>query len=169
MRTALLFTTLSVTAAWCQCPLEFVKVMPTGGGLTKFNQVMGTPKGAPVPLPRFELKVRNASGKQIRGLKVRAAYFDSTEDLHVIPVSWGASESMKPGATRTLSWENAWADTSSIGWIVSPVKVLFDDGSAWVADEDNLRGCFGEDWVDRKHPRLTKIPLELLGPEEAKK
>jgi hypothetical protein len=44
--------------------------------------------------------VNNGFGKDIRGLKVRAAYFDATEDLHPILLSWNANKAIESGDTK---------------------------------------------------------------------
>ena len=116
-------------------------------------------------VPEFKVKVQNISGKEIRGLKVSAAYYDATEDLHTIPVTWNWSSTIKTGAETTLHWKNhTYAGTDFVGWLVVPVKVLFEDGSSWDARDPSVStaGCYGEYWRTKKHPRLTALPAELL-------
>lgn len=109
--------------------------------------------------PDFSVEIKNASGKTIRGLKVQAAYFDATEDLHNIPISWEANKSIKVGEDKTLTWSNDLykGSESDIGWVVVVQKILFEDGSRWEFTS-STPSCYGEYWADKKHPRLTALP-----------
>ena len=158
-----LFAPIVAFASICcygQCPLKIESVSPASM-LTWSN--FGKKQGSQVP--EFKVKVQNISGKDIRGLKVSAAYYDATEDLHTIPVTWGWASPIKAGAEHTIHWENyAYAGTKYIGWLVAPVKVLFEDGSSWDAHDPSVStaGCYGQYWGNKKHPQLTALPAELL-------
>ena len=109
--------------------------------------------------PDFSIQFKNASGKDIRGLKVHAAYFDATEDLHTIPISWNANKTIKNGEEKSLIWTNELykGDETDVGWIVVIEKVLFEDGSKWEYTP-STPSCYGEYWANKKHPRLTALP-----------
>jgi hypothetical protein len=163
LRVILLFTTAGLLCG--QCPLRFGKVNPNvtdswsrvGRSMSKMNA------HAAAMLPDFEVKVENASGKDIRGLKVQAFHYDATEDLHAVPIAWNWQSSIKAGTEKTLRWENPYYDTGFVGWLVVPIKVLFEDGTSWEAKTaDSLGGCYGEFWRSKKHPRLTSLPKDLL-------
>jgi hypothetical protein len=155
---------MALICSYGQCPLKFGKVNPTATGpsLSRVGRKMTDP-------PDFEVRVQNVSGKDVRGLKVQAAYFDATEDLTIIPVEWNWTSGIKVNAEKTLLWQNIYHKTASVGWLVVPVKILFEDGSTWEAKTpDSLVGCFGEYWRDKKHARLTALPAELLKPPAEK-
>lgn len=140
------------------CPVTFIKVDPEANRLSRIIKSNTTPP------PEFNIKIENNSGKDIRGAKFQAAYFDATEDLHLIPVAWNTTKGIKAGVEQTVSWDNSlYADRNhtAVGWIVVPMKLLFEDGTTWMATED-MQGCYGEYWKDKKHPRLTKIPVEVV-------
>jgi hypothetical protein len=148
---------------FAQCPVEVQKVVPAetqswarvGRAAAKGN------KGADMA-PDFVVKLTNTSPKQIRGMKILAAYYDATEDVHTIPVAWNKKIDIAVGQQKTLKWENfEWYDKAYIGWVVVPSKILFEDGTKWTYDP-SLRGCYGEYWHDKKRPRLTGLPDELL-------
>jgi len=111
--------------------------------------------------PDFSVKLKNVSGKQVRGLKVQAAYFDATEDLHMIPVSWNTPDIIKDGQSKTINWENELynKDETMVGWVVVVQKILFEDGTKWEYTSA-APSCYGEWWKDGRHPRLTKLPME---------
>jgi hypothetical protein len=156
----LLLVTVASIGAFAQCPLKFIKIEPLGSSMEQVNRALSQ-KGE-IPPVRFNVKVQNTSGKDIRGLKVQAAYFDATEDLHVIPVAWNWERGVKTAAEKTLSWNNElYANTAFVGWIVAPIKILFEDRTTWQATEP-MGDCYGEYWRDKKHPRLTAFPGELL-------
>ena len=118
-------------------------------------------------VPEFKVKVQNISGRAIRGLKIQAAYYDATEDLHTIPVAWNWQSAIAVGAETTLHWSNSEYHTKDfVGWLVAPLKVLYEDGSTWSAPgtPESMAGCFGEYWRDKKHPRITLLPAEILKP-----
>jgi hypothetical protein len=147
-----------------QCPLKFESVDPSNNRTWgNFNRGMAQKSY----IPEFKVKVQNVSGKDIRGLKVQAAYYDATEDMHAVPVAWNWQYAIKTGAETTLHWANTYYhETGFVGWLVLPVKILFEDGSTWDAHAlkapESMEGCFGEYWRDKKHPRLTVLPPELL-------
>src|SRR4029078_215810 len=101
------FSALLACACYAQCPLQFLKVDPlvrkgwgrTGGALASHNQGRNM-------RPDFEVKVKNSTEQPIRGLKIQAAYFDATEDLHRIPVAWNWNNRIEAGAEKTMSWPN---------------------------------------------------------------
>src|SRR5438045_6670865 len=72
------------------CPLEFIKIEPAQK--QSWNRVGRSLTASDADryhithTPDFSIKVKNTSDKDIRGLKVQAAYFDATEDLHSIPI-----------------------------------------------------------------------------------
>jgi hypothetical protein len=159
------FSALLACACSAQCPLQFLKVDPlvkqgwgrSGRALASHNEGRNMP-------PDFEVKVKNSAEQPIRGLKVQASYFDATEDLHRIPMAWNFNSRIEAGAEKTMSWPNElYTDKTLVGWIVVPVKILYEDGSTWQASPENLTDCYGEYWRDKKHPRLTKLPVEAIG------
>jgi len=142
-----------------QCPLNFIKVAPADNTSGRYVVRNFGNKNAP---PEFVVRVENIGGKDIRGLKIQAAYFDATEDLHQVPVAWNWSSVIKAGATTNMVWPNElYRDTAVIGWVVVPVKILFEDGSTWVAF-GSTPDCFGEYWHNKKHARLTTVPMEII-------
>lgn len=158
-RTVVLF--LCTIPLLAQCPVEIESVNPAD--VRSWAHVSRSLDNTKAPLPPdFSIKVRNSSDKDIRGMKILAAYYDSTEDLHIIPVTWNSSVIVKAGTEKVIKWDNfEHAKSAYIGWIVIPSKVLFEDGSKWeygAATHD----CFGEYWHSKKHPRLTGPPDELL-------
>jgi hypothetical protein len=162
MKIRLLAPIMAVASVCCygQCPLKFETVTP--GTLMTWGNVG---KRLADQIPSFKVKVQNVSGTAIRGLKIQAGYWDATEDLFRIPVAWNWNSPIKAGSETTLHWENAiYAHTSYVGWVVTPIKVLFEDGSTWDAHAESMAGCYGEYWRDKKHPRLTALPPELLKP-----
>jgi hypothetical protein len=108
----------------------------------------------------FAIRVKNTSGKDIRGYKVQPGFFDATEDLHASPFELGSHRPIKIGKIDGSDWPNPFFQAGGIGWVVVIKKVLFEDGSIWVGSE--ARPCYGEQWEDKKHPRLTKLPWELF-------
>jgi hypothetical protein len=112
----------------------------------------------------FAVKLRNVSGKDIRGFKVQPAYFDATEDLHVIPVELASHQGVKSGKLDNPEWPSPFGDKTGAGWLVVVKKVLFEDGSTWVGSA--TEPCYAERWEDKKHPRLTKLPWELFTVKE---
>ena len=160
----LLFLPLA-TAAQTSCPVFISKVNPrTTQSWSKFGRTLTSKNEAErkhiADTPDFSVELRNASGKDIRGLKLQAAYYDATEDLHLIPIAWNASQSIKDGSEKTINWENEiYKDSvpTSVGWLVVVQKILFEDGSKWEYS-DATPECYGEWWRDKKHPQLTKLP-----------
>lgn len=152
-----------VSCCRAQCPLAFVKVDPlVKSGWNRLGRSLATNQKANDMAPDFVVRVENDSGKDIRGLKIQAAYFDATEDLNLVPVEWDWHSAIKAGATTSLTWQNdLYARTAAVGWVVVPTKILFEDGSTWTAFA-STPGCFGEYWRDKKHPRLAALPTEIL-------
>lgn len=99
-------------------------------------------------------------------MKVRAAYFDATEDLNPVPIEWNWQSGVKAGAEKTLRWEDPYYERGHVGWLVVPTKILFEDRTTWDmqtdTDSNAMAGCYGEYWRDKKHPRLTALPPEVL-------
>lgn len=157
---------LCASVGFAQCPLQFLKVDPTvKEGWGRVGRSMASSDMGRTMPPDFVVKVKNATTKTIRGLKVQAAYFDATEDLHKIPVAWNSTTEIKALSEKSLSWPNdLYTDRAFVGWIVVPLKVLFDDGSTWEATSQNMTGCYGEYWRSKKRPRLTALPDTLLTP-----
>jgi hypothetical protein len=155
---------LVTVACYGQCPLQFIKVDPVvKEGWNRVGRAMASSDQGRNMAPDFVVKVRNLTDKPIRGLKVQAAYFDATEDLAVIPVEWNWHHRIKAREEQSMSWPNElYTDRANIGWLVIPTKILFEDGSVWEAVSDNVSDCYGEYWRDKKHPRLTKLPTEIL-------
>ena len=110
--------------------------------------------------------MKNASGKAIRGLKVQAAYFDATEDLHLIPMAWNASQVIKNGDKKNLTWQNDFSNKgeTKIGWLVVLQKVLFEDGTEWDYTSTSP-SCYGEYWGART-PTADKAPDGRKVPDE---
>lgn len=157
---------LPVSAVAQSCPVQIEQVNPkttqswsrVGRSLTAKNDYE---RERLKDTPDFVVKVKNVSGKQVRGLKVQAAFFDATEDLHMIPIAWNASEIIKDGESKNLNWENELynKDETMVGWLVVVQKILFEDGTKWDYTSASP-SCYGEWWKDKKHPRLTKLPME---------
>lgn len=154
-----LFAPIAALASICcygQCPLK-IEIISQNSLMSWANVGVEYEK----QVREFKVKVQNISGKDIRGLRALTAYYDVTEDLHTIPVTW-SSGFIKTGAETTLHRKNRYG--AQIGWLVVPVKVLFEDGSSWDARDASvsMAGCYGEYWANKKHPRLTALPAELL-------
>ncbi len=129
------------------CPISITNINPTGSdsfghGLTSGNAHANDGR-------MFVLKVKNASGKDIRGMKFQAAYFDAMEDATDIPVSWEWTDPLKLGTEKSFRWENSWRAESKVGWKVRLTKVLFDDGSRWEPAPGQT--CSAEYWRDKRH------------------
>jgi len=154
---------LVASACYGQCPLKFIKIIPfRTESWSRVGRSLGD--GASKLPPDFSMRVQNVSTKEIRGLKVQAAYFDTTEDLHLLPDFWNWEPNIKAGIEKTLDRESPQIDTKAVGWVVVPIKVLFADGTKWEAPDsvDSMKDCFGEYWRSKKHPRLTKLPLDFF-------
>jgi hypothetical protein len=82
-------------------------------------------------------------------MKFQAAYFDATEDVSDIPVSWQWTDPLKTGAEKSFRWENIWREESKVGWRVRLTKVLYEDGSKW--EPATGQTCSGEFWRDKHH------------------
>jgi hypothetical protein len=85
-------------------------------------------------------------------------WLDDLEELHAGGTLEG--EKFKAGQERKLGWVNPASDQQYTGIIVFPWKVLFEDGSRWTWSFETSQGCFAEFWRDKKHPRLTSLPME---------
>lgn len=158
LRAAVLIV-VSCVSLYGQCPVEITKVNPSE--TQSFARVARSTSNKDLP-PDFVVKLRNISGKGIRGVVFLAAAYDAVEDLHIIPTRWNAPVSIKASQEKALKWENfTYSDTASTGWVVIPTKILFEDGSKWEYTSD-LKGCYGEYWRKAKHPRLTGLPDQLL-------
>jgi hypothetical protein len=159
------FASLLLLASSCrpQCPLRFVKIDPAvTQSWGRVGRSLGSNQKARYMAPDFVVRVENVSARDIRGLKIQAAYFDATEDLNLVPVEWNWHSEIKMGATKNLSWQNElYSHTAVIGWVVVPIKILFEDGSTWSEFASNP-GCFGEYWRNNKHPRLTAVPMQIV-------
>jgi hypothetical protein len=130
------------------CPILVTKIDPTGN--ETFGHVVASGKNASASNGRmFVLKVQNTSGKDIKGMKFQAAYYDAIEDLSDIPVAWQWTDPLKAGDEKSFRWENSWREEARVGWKVRLTKVLFEDGSKWepVAGQT----CSGEYWRDKHH------------------
>jgi hypothetical protein len=158
------FSTVAVAQSSCPVVIEQVNPKTTqswsrvGRSLTAKNEYERQKLN---DTPDFVVKAKNMSGKQVRGLKMQAAFFDATEDLHMIPISWNAPEVIKDGESKNINWENALynKDETMVGWVVVVQKILFEDGTKW--DYTSAApSCYGEWWKDKRHPRLTKLPME---------
>jgi hypothetical protein len=133
------------------CPVSITNINPTGsdsmgGG---FMKGMGGGDAHSNDGRMFVLKVKNTSGKDIKGMKFQAAYFDATEDLSDIPVSWEWTDPLKADAEKSFRWQNLWREESKVGWRVRLTKVLYGDGSKWEAVKGQT--CSGEFWRDKHH------------------
>lgn len=130
------------------CPIKITNINPTGDesfgrGLLSGGNVHDKDGHM------FVLKVKNTSGKDIRGMKFQAAYFDATEDTTDIPVSWQWTDPLKADAEKSFRWQNLWRQESKVGWRVRLTKVLYEDGSNWEASKDNT--CSEDYWRDKRH------------------
>jgi len=139
------------------CPIEITKIVPVTESLLNnmatYESIGG--KGYSAHNKFFKLQLRNVSGKDIRGMKFQAAYYDATEELNEIPVEWNWTKAVKDKREESFMWRNElWKQESLIGWVVWPTKILFEDGSSWQADEKHA--CSGEFWRDKKHKKVTK-------------
>jgi len=138
------------------CPIEIVKIDPTGNDSFghAFSNAMNGVSARRTDGTFFVLKVKNTSGKEIRGMKFQAAYYDATEDLHDIPVAWNWTDPIKVGAEKSFRWENIWREESKLGWRVRVLKVLFEDGSKW--EPSPADACKGEFWRNKKHQKTSQ-------------
>jgi hypothetical protein len=93
------------------------------------------------------VRIRNASGKNIVGLVFNTALADATEHwkwLHwnfddTRPIrDFGWNKLIKEGAAKTLSWDRADIDFEhGGGGAFVLTSVLFEDGSIWEESHDN--------------------------------
>jgi len=137
------------------CPVEVIKLNPSHESF--WNNLHTYNKYGVVLHNKFlEVKMHNNTNKAIRGVKFAGGYYDSTEDLHTIPVAWGWHSHVNPGETKTGNWENnLWQEEATIGWVVVPIKILFEDGTKVTPD---VNSCVAEFWKDKKHPRVNRAP-----------
>ena len=144
---------LSSLALVAQCPIEISKVNPAEtASWSQAGRALGNTKKQAIR-PDFVVKLKNTSSKDIRGMKLLTAYYDATEDLHVIPEAWNSSNEVKAGLEKVLKWDDfQYAKTAFIGWVVIPTKVLFEDGTKWQYDE-STKECYGEYWRDKKEAK----------------
>ncbi len=168
MKTAILFSGLIAlplsALSQTNCPVLIGKVNPkVTQSWSRVGRSLGTNNEVDrrhlANTPDFSVEFKNNSGKDIRGLKIHVAYFDATEDLHLIPISWNANKTIKSGEDKTINWSNELykGDETDVGWIAVIEKVLFEDGTKWEYSADTP-SCYGEYWVSKKHPRLTALP-----------
>ncbi len=152
------------------CPVSIRDVRPNGSGMDAFSSVMNSANNRPERIPPFRLKIQNDSGKDIKGIKFGAAYYDSVEDPLVIPVDWNLYNLIGAGKSAAAAWDNTvWHSTAAIGWIVWPTKILFTDGTRWEISENTIQ-CNGTYWKDKKgHPLAAKPSLLTQAPETASK
>jgi hypothetical protein len=108
--------------------------------------------------PTFRVRVLNGSGKDIQGIKFSVAYYDSVEDLHVIPVDWGMHDLLS----------SLWQNTPNMGWVIWPTKILYTDGSRWEMSENTVN-CHMVKWNDKRKPVPT-LPASAItqSPEAAR-
>jgi len=133
------------------CPINIIKVDPFA--YTSFMENMGSGRNTNKNGARdFLVKIKNVSSKDIKGMKFQAAYYDATEDLHLIPVEWNWDKAVKDGEDKDFRWANElWKDDARIGWKVWLTKILFTDGTKWSAENSQM--CFAEYWRDKKHKK----------------
>jgi hypothetical protein len=134
------------TVAPSSCPLEFVNFNTSG----------------------VSVRVKNISGKEIVGLSFYAALSDATEHwkwLHwnlddTKPLrEFGWNKSLKPDATKTLSWDRADLDFEhNGGGAFVLTSVLFGDGSAW--EEPAHSASCKIVWLNN-HKKAFVKPVEL--------
>jgi hypothetical protein len=132
------------------CPIEVTNINPTGND--SWGHAMQTSNGSGVhgnDGRMFVLKVKNESGKDIKGMKFRVAYYDATEDLSDIPGDWQWTDPLKTGAEKSFRWRNDYRKESVVGLKVSPLKVLFEDGSTW--EPAKPLACSLDYWRDKHH------------------
>lgn len=143
-------------AASDSCPISIVKIDPTGNDSFGHAFLAGSQgrSARQTDGTFFVLKVKNTSGKAIRGMKFQAAYYDATEDLHDIPIAWQWTDPVPASAEKTFRWENLlYRDRSLLGWKVRLLKVLYEDGTKWEpAKEDS---CSGEFWRNKKRKKVS--------------
>lgn len=150
---ALLFTAVSAysqtttPSAGASCPIKITDINPTGNDSFGHGFMSGNAHANDGRM--FVLKVKNTSGKNIRGMKFQAAYYDATEDLNAIPGEWEWTDPVKAGAEKSFRWHNEWRAESQVGWKVTLTKVLFDDGSKW--EPASGQDCSLEYWRHKKH------------------
>jgi len=131
------------------CPIQITNINPSGDDSFGHAFVHNTGHAHDNDGHMFVLKAKNVSGKNIRGMKFQAAYFDATEDTTDIPVSWEWTDPLNADAEKSFRWENAWRNESKVGWRVRLMKVLFDDGTKW---EPTAQGaCSADYWRDKHH------------------
>jgi hypothetical protein len=140
------------------CPVEVVKMNPSHESFWNNMATTRTYGNTTVNDHNkfLEVKVKNNSGKTIRGIKFVAAYYDATEDLNTIPTTWGLHSEVKPGEVGTGNWNtNRYQKEASIGWVILPWKILYTDGSKW---QQSGIDCMYESWKNKQHPRVNKAP-----------
>ena len=131
------------------CPVAITGINPSGADSFGRAFLRNTGNAHANDGRMFVLRARNDSGKDIRGMKFQAAYFDATEDTTDIPISWEWTDPLKASAEKSFRWENAWREESKVGWRVRLVKVLYEDGTKWEAPDASA--CRADYWRDKHH------------------
>ena len=129
------------------CPVSIVNINPTGSD--SFGHAFGSKDAHANDNRMFILNVHNNAGKDIKGMKFQAAYYDAIEDLTPIPVAWEWTDPLKAGDEKSFRWENSWRNESKVGWNVKLTKVLFQDGTKWEAAPGQT--CSSDYWRDKHH------------------
>ncbi len=114
--------------------------------LSAFSQTASMPSSCPLALSHFDpsgvsVRVKNTSGKTVVGITFNAALCDATEHWGWVYSNlgnvnqlreFGWNKSLKPGATKTLSWDHTYLDFKHAGGsAIVLTSVLFQDGSVW--------------------------------------
>lgn len=160
---------------WVSCFLLTIFTCPILARSQTSQSNSNAPTACPIEILSFNpsgvnVHIRNTSGKRIVGLVFNAAISDATE--HWKWFHWnfddtrplrdfGWDKTIKPGASKRLTWDRGWGsylDFKHIGggaFVLT--SVLFEDGSRWqeVTDGDSCK------YVWYKHKKSLFRPIEL--------
>ena len=133
----------------------------TAGPACSLNFVSFNPSGVSV-------RVQNTSGKTIVGLTFYAAIADATEHWkwyrwnfdETKPLrEFGWNKQIKPGASKTLSWDRSDLDFEhGGGGAFVATAILFEDGTSWEESPDGA-GCRAL-WLNN-HKKVFTRPIDL--------
>lgn len=148
-------TALKLTWLLALLPVALPAECPLGSIVAKGSSVFGVGRVA------FFLSVKytNTSDKTIVGAKFRPAWVDATADWHYDLEIFTSNATVKPSADRTEKWPEPPSATDARGWVVYPVKLLYQDGSTWQIDPKEA-SCFGQ-VMRSKATILTVLPAIL--------
>lgn len=87
---------------------------------------------------------RNETDKRIEAVKFNVVYLDQVQDEHRSTGDLLTEHGMKPsGGIANVVWRPSFIDYSQGGggFIIRPEKILFEDGTTWLAPESGPNPC----------------------------